>query len=409
MHEETKHISTFNDIPVLLARIDDKLGIIAAWIQNGASQQDPHAILTIDEAVAFTGYSKSAIHSATSKDKIPHFKRGNKLFFFKDELVEWLKSDSRPKRGKRFQVNDNSKESVVTNSNQESVSITVETANDTNSVAEVTDTTSSQAKKATSVPEEAVPTCQGPETSTLFKTVSDAGLEQNGSNEKSKDPSKETLARRSQPTPTSGTVVDSCMDRREKMYSSNGPLAAEHISNDSVKQQGKENTIPSFPYFSLERHDATDGTPAKSVIHFFDKIPHNQYYMFAGLPRTDTASELSRTPSALSSPPMTMLFRLRWLSTNTCRQALIIVTNVTSNSKPKLFLQTMLHSVIHTYLWHPAPGISSQHCDALRESFCRNAPSSLGYWLNGGTGASSCSEMFRTRCSQLGFPLCVSP
>ena len=56
------------------------------------------------------------------------------------------------------------------------------------------------------------------------------------------------------------------------------PLAAEHISNDSVKQQGKENTIPSFPYFSLERHEATDGTPAKSAIHFFDKIPHNQYY-----------------------------------------------------------------------------------------------------------------------------------
>ena len=38
MHEETKHMSTFNDIPVLLARIDDKLGIITAWIQDGASR-----------------------------------------------------------------------------------------------------------------------------------------------------------------------------------------------------------------------------------------------------------------------------------------------------------------------------------------------------------------------------------
>lgn len=131
--------------------------------------------------------------------------------------------------------------------------------------------------------------------------------------------------------------------------------------------------------------------------------------LFAGLPKTDTASGLSRTPSALSSPPMTMLFRLRRLSTNTCRPTLIIVTNVTSNSKPKLSLQTMLHSVIHTYLWHPAPRISSQHCDALRESFCRNAPSSLGYWLNGGTGASLFSENFRTRCSRLGFPLYMSP
>lgn len=271
MHEETKHMSTFNDIPVLLARIDDKLGIIAAWIQNGASQQDPHAILTIDEAVAFTGYSKSAIHSATSKDTIPHFKRGNKLFFFKDELVEWLKSDSRPKRGKRFQVNDNSKEPVVTDGNPGSVSIAAETANDTNSVAEVADTNSNQPRKATSVPEEAVPVCKSPETSTLSNMLSDAELEQNGSNDESKDTSKE-------PVPTSGTDVDSCMDRREKMYCSNVPLADEHISNDSARQQGKENTISSFPYFTLERHEATDGNPAKSVIHFFDKIAHNHYY-----------------------------------------------------------------------------------------------------------------------------------
>ena len=279
MHEDTKHMSTFNDIPVLLARIDDKLGIIAAWIQNGASQQDPHAILTIDEAVAFTGYSKSAIHSATSKDTIPHFKRGNKLFFFKDELVEWLKSDSRPKRGKRFQVNDNSKEPVVTDGNHESVSIAAETANDTNSVAEVTDNTSNQAEKATSVPEEAISACQSPEIITPSKPLSDAKLEQNGSNDESKDTSKE-------PTPTSGTDVDNRMDRNgdvllsvsEEMSSSIDSLADEHISNDSARQQGKENTIPSFPYFSLERHEATDGNPAKSVIRFFDKIAHSHYY-----------------------------------------------------------------------------------------------------------------------------------
>lgn len=271
MHEETKHMSTFNDIPVLLARIDDKLGIITAWIQNGASRQDPHAILTIDEAVAFTGYSKSAIHSATSKDTIPHFKRGNKLFFFKDELVEWLRSDSRPKRGKRFQVNDNSKESVVTNGNQESVSIAAEIANNTNSVAEVIDTNSNQAEMATPVPEEAVPACQSPEILTPSKPLSGARSEQNGPDDESKETSTESV-------PTSGTDVDSCMDRREKMYCSNEPLADEHISNDSVKQQGKENTIPSFPYFSLERHEATDGNHAKSVIRFFDKIPHNHYY-----------------------------------------------------------------------------------------------------------------------------------
>ena len=279
MHEDTKHMSTFNDIPVLLARIDDKLGIIAAWIQNGASQQDPHAILTIDDAVAFTGYSKSSIHSATSKGSIPHFKRGNKLFFYKDELMEWLKSDSRPKIGRRFQENESSKEPVVTDGNQESVSTAAEIANDTNSVAEVADTNSNQAEKVTSVPEEAASACQSPGISSSSEIVSDAELEQNGSDDESKDTLTESA-------PTSGTDVNSCMDRNgdvllsvsENMTSSTEPLADEHISNDSVKQQGKENTIPSFPYFSLERHEATDGIPAKSVIRFFDKIPHNQYY-----------------------------------------------------------------------------------------------------------------------------------
>ena len=271
MQDETQNIPTFNDVPCLLANIDEKLGIIVEWIQSGASQQDPHAILTIDEAVAFTGYSKSAIHSATSKDTIPHFKRGNKLFFFKDELVEWLKSDNRPKRGKRFQDNNSSKESVVTDGNQESVSIADETANDTNSVADATDSSSNQEEKATSVPEEAVSTCQSPEISPSSEVVSDAELEQKGSDDESKDTSTE-------PTSTSGTDVDSSMNRQEEMTTGDDSLADEHISNDSVEQQGTEPTIPSFPLFNLERQDSTDGNPSKFVIRFFDKIPHNHYY-----------------------------------------------------------------------------------------------------------------------------------
>ena len=271
MQDETQNIPTFNDVPCLLANIDEKLGIIVEWIQSGASQQDPHAILTIDEAVAFTGYSKSAIHSATSKDTIPHFKRGNKLFFFKDELVEWLKSDNRPKRGKRFQDNNSSKESVVTDGNQESVSIADETANDTNSVAEATDSSSNQDEKATSVPEEAVSTSQSPEISPSSEVVSDAELEQKGSDDESKDTSTE-------PASTPGTDVDSSMNRQEEMTTGDDSLADEHISNDSVEQQGTEPTIPSFPLFNLERQDSTDGNPSKFVIRFFDKIPHNHYY-----------------------------------------------------------------------------------------------------------------------------------
>ena len=185
--------------------------------------------------------------------------------------MEWLKSDNRPKRGKRFQDNSSSKESVVTDGNQESVSIADETANDTNSVAKATDSSSNQEEKATSVPEEAVSTCQSPEISPSSEVVSDAELEQKGSGDESKDTSTE-------PASTSGTDVDSSMNRQEEMTTGDDSLADEHISNDSVEQQGTEPTIPSFPLFNLERQDSTDGNPSKFVIRFFDKIPHNHYY-----------------------------------------------------------------------------------------------------------------------------------
>ena len=132
------------------------------------------------------------------------------------------------------------------------------------------------------------------------------------------------------------------------------------------------------------------------------------------LPRTDMADELSRIPSASSLNPMTMHSRRHRPSTNTCRQVLLIIaphiiTNVTSISKPQLPLQTMPHSFIHTYLRHPASGISSQRSNALREPISPNVPSSLGDRFKGVRGASLCSENFRTRVSRLGFPLFMSP
>lgn len=270
MKNETQNKPTFNDVPVLLANIDEKLGIIVEWIQSGASWQDPHAILTIDEAVAFTGYSKSAIHSATSKDTIPHFKRGNKLFFFKDELADWLKSDNRPKRGKRFQDNSSSKEPAVIDCNQESVSIADETANDTNSIAKDVVYTSNQSEKATSVPEAAVSTCQSPEISPSSEVVSDAELEQNGSDDESKD-------KLAEPASTSGIHVDGCMERQEEISIGNNSMTDEYISNDNVEQQGEDNVIPSFPFFSLERLEATDGTPSKAIIRFFKNIAYEHF------------------------------------------------------------------------------------------------------------------------------------
>lgn len=37
-----------------------------------------------------TGYCKATIYGKTSRNEIPHFKRDNKLFFRRDDIVSWM-------------------------------------------------------------------------------------------------------------------------------------------------------------------------------------------------------------------------------------------------------------------------------------------------------------------------------
>lgn len=52
------------------------------------SQKD---VLTFDEAVSFTGMSKSYMYKLTSAHKIPHYKPSGKMVYFnRNELQRWL-------------------------------------------------------------------------------------------------------------------------------------------------------------------------------------------------------------------------------------------------------------------------------------------------------------------------------
>ena len=51
-------------------------------------------IITIDEVVTITGYSKKYIYKLTSSQKIPFVKTkfGRKLFFVKAEILNWMQA-----------------------------------------------------------------------------------------------------------------------------------------------------------------------------------------------------------------------------------------------------------------------------------------------------------------------------
>ncbi len=47
--------------------------------------------LDINEAATYTNYSKGYIYHLTHERRIPHYKRGKKVYFDKKRLDEWLK------------------------------------------------------------------------------------------------------------------------------------------------------------------------------------------------------------------------------------------------------------------------------------------------------------------------------
>jgi predicted DNA-binding transcriptional regulator AlpA len=47
-------------------------------------------IWTIQDVALFTGFAVGTIYNKTSRREIPHRKRGKKLFFIPDEILNWI-------------------------------------------------------------------------------------------------------------------------------------------------------------------------------------------------------------------------------------------------------------------------------------------------------------------------------
>jgi len=52
--------------------------------------------LTVEECAMLTGYSVQSLYTFTSRRQIPHFKRGNYLYFSKKAVEQWLQSNPVP-------------------------------------------------------------------------------------------------------------------------------------------------------------------------------------------------------------------------------------------------------------------------------------------------------------------------
>lgn len=95
--EENKSLS-FDQLPsavgelltkvnTMMTRLDD----IGQRIGNAPSEND-HVLMDIREASAFVRKKVSSLYAYTSERRIPFYKRGNTLYFFKDQLIKWIEA-----------------------------------------------------------------------------------------------------------------------------------------------------------------------------------------------------------------------------------------------------------------------------------------------------------------------------
>ena len=74
-------------VDYVISRLDEK-----KEVDGSSPTQNDDQMMTMDEACQFIGKKRSTMYSLTSERRIPYRKRGNKLYFFKKELIEWIQS-----------------------------------------------------------------------------------------------------------------------------------------------------------------------------------------------------------------------------------------------------------------------------------------------------------------------------
>lgn len=101
---------TFEQLPQAVSMLIEKVGLLADKVEKvlgRTSQQhdEGHNLLTLNEVAALLGKSSSTIYAMTSDKRIPYHKRGNKLYFFEDEIIRWIEQGGTSGVGGESEIN----------------------------------------------------------------------------------------------------------------------------------------------------------------------------------------------------------------------------------------------------------------------------------------------------------------
>lgn len=86
------NVISFEDLPRAVAHLVSELAEIKALVEKGQMPIVPtkRIPIGIEEACQIIGKAKPTVYALVRKRMIPCYKNGKKLYFFEDELLEWI-------------------------------------------------------------------------------------------------------------------------------------------------------------------------------------------------------------------------------------------------------------------------------------------------------------------------------
>lgn len=83
---------SFENLPKAVAHLVSELAEIKFLVEKGQTFLAPQKRIPIDidEACQIIGKAKPTVYALVRKRMIPCYKNGKKLYFFEDELLDWI-------------------------------------------------------------------------------------------------------------------------------------------------------------------------------------------------------------------------------------------------------------------------------------------------------------------------------
>ena len=83
----------FEQLPSVVAILTTEVRELKALLLNKAEHKnDIETPIQLDEVTPITGLSKPTLYGYVQRNEIPYHKKGNRLYFFKSEIIDWIKT-----------------------------------------------------------------------------------------------------------------------------------------------------------------------------------------------------------------------------------------------------------------------------------------------------------------------------